>query len=117
MLHRVADAAPCRADYVRQGRGVSTRTRTAHASGWSATSSGSLPEPAYSLAAVAGSRPDLSPGDVRQGFGGTFGIDAFLSAACDQRLDWLKVASHAGGITGDLMTKVCDSFTTSMQHC
>jgi hypothetical protein len=50
--------------------GVSTRTRTAHASGWSATSSGSLPEPGLQPRRGGGQPPRPSPGDVRQGFGG-----------------------------------------------
>lgn len=66
MLHTTADAETFRAAYVRQGGRLDPDADAARF--WIVSDIlGFLPDPAHILAAMASSRPDLSPGIVRRG--------------------------------------------------
>ncbi len=66
MLHTTADAETFRTAYLRQG-GRLDRDRDANRFWAVSDILGFLPDPAHILAAVASSRPDLSPDAVRYG--------------------------------------------------
>ena len=66
MLHTVADAETFRAASVRQGGRLDPDPGAARF--WAVSDIlGFLPDPAHILAAMASSRPDLAPDDVRRG--------------------------------------------------
>jgi hypothetical protein len=66
MLHTTADAETFRTAYLRQG-GQLDQDRDASRFWAVSDILGFLPDPAHILAAVASSRPDLSPDAVRNG--------------------------------------------------
>jgi aminoglycoside phosphotransferase (APT) family kinase protein len=66
MLHTIADAETFRAAYLRQGGQLDPNPEAARF--WVVSDIlGFLPDPAHILAAVASSRPDLTPGIIRRG--------------------------------------------------